>query len=182
MSTATAAAIALLTAACGGGSTGGAEVRATGQSAGDAAQPAATATGFAGVDFGTSQESAQAALVNLLGDPTKNLTDSGLPSSCRVSASTEWKGFTAFYFKGDFAGYEYRGADVEGPGGLNVGMSVAAAKDGAGKDFSTSFAQGGSWLLRTPSGKLFGYLDAVPPKARIASIDAGSVGCPAMTP
>ena len=81
------------------------------------------------------------------------------------------------------AGYgQYRGADLQGPDGLNVGMSAAAAKEVEGKAFSTSAAQGGSWLLNTSSGKLFGYLDGVTSKARIASIDAGSVGCAAMTP
>jgi hypothetical protein len=143
---------------------------------------AVTAAGFGDIAFGTGEDAAQAALVKLLGEPKKDVTRSGLPAACRVSSSAEWEGFTAFYFNGAFTGYEYRGADLEGPDGLNVGMSVAAAKESAGKDFSTSFAQGGSWLLHTPSGKLFGYLDAVPPKARIASIDAGAVGCSAMTP
>jgi hypothetical protein len=174
-------AIGFLAAGCGAGSSGGAEVRSSGDPADGTTQPTATATGFAGVAFGTPQKAAQGALVKLLGDPTK-VADSGLPASCGVSASAEWKGLSAFYFKGEFAGYEYRGADVEAPSGLNVGMSVAAAKQAAGRDFSTSFAQGGSWELETSAGKVFGYLDAVPPKGRIATIDAGSVGCPSMTP
>jgi hypothetical protein len=175
-------AIAFLLTGCGGASSGGAQVQSTGTSAGDAGPPAATAAGFAGVAFGTAQDAAQAELVNLLGKPTKDVTRSDLPASCGISATAEWKGFSAFYFKGKFAGYEYRGVDVQGPHGLHVGMSIAAAKASAGHDFTTSAAQGGSWLLQTSEGKVSGYLDGMPPKGRIASIDAGSVGCPAMTP
>ncbi|HVY09054.1 MAG TPA: hypothetical protein VHB18_02790 [Mycobacteriales bacterium] len=175
-------AIALLASGCGGTSSGGATVRSGATPADTPHGPAVTAAGFADVAFGTSEETAQAGLVKLLGAPKKDLTDSGLPKACHVSSSAEWDGFTAFYFNDSFTGYEYRGADLQGPDGLNVGMSAAAAKEVEGKAFSTSAAQGGSWLLNTSSGKLFGYLDGVTSKARIASIDAGSVGCAAMTP
>lgn len=69
--------------------------------------------------------------------------------------------------------------------GLRVGDTLAQAQQLYGTELSTSFAQGGSWSAATPEGKLEGYLSEEPSQSSvstISSIEAGAVGCPAMTP
>ena len=70
--------------------------------------------------------------------------------------------------------------------GLRVGDTLAQAQKIYGAALTTSLAQGGSWSVSTPDGKLDGYLNGVPdqvtPAPTIMSIEAGSVGCPAATP
>ncbi len=46
-----------------------------------------------------------------------------------------------------------------------------------------SSAQGGSWLVRTRLGQIDGFLsDVTKPNSRVLTIEAGHVGCPALTP
>jgi hypothetical protein len=102
-----------------------------------------------------------------------------------------------YFRRARFAGYSYasgsggRGKPLRGLStqkGLKLGDTMARGRKLYGKAFHTSTAQGGSWSVKVPGGKLIGY--AVPPtgqpvtgpRSRVASIDAGNVGCPAMTP
>jgi hypothetical protein len=102
-----------------------------------------------------------------------------------------------YFRRARFAGYSYsagsggRGKPLHGLStqkGLKLGDTMARGRMLYGKAFHTSTAQGGSWSVKVPGGKLIGY--AVPPtgqpvtgpRSRVASIDAGNVGCPAMTP
>ena len=54
--------------------------------------------------------------------------------------------------------------------------------------FHTSPAQGGTWCVQTPSGKLRGYASGhtkyrlVTTRSLVASIDAGKTGRPAVSP
>jgi hypothetical protein len=86
-------------------------------------------------------------------------------------------GLDLFTGAGRFVGYEYRGHFLRTTAGLRVGDTVARARRLYGPAFKTSAAQGGSWS----AGGLIGYLSA-PNAGRIVSIDAGNVGCPALTP
>jgi hypothetical protein len=107
----------------------------------------------------------------------------------------------ALYFRHNrFVGYSYahggrREATTPGPGplattrGLVLGATVATGRKLYGKAFHTSAAQGGSWSARTPHGTLTGYAYGrapagtdIGPHSRVESIEAGDVGCPAMTP
>lgn len=82
-----------------------------------------------------------------------------------------------FFGHGRFLGYEYTGRFLTTTAGLRVGDTVARARHLYGAAFSTSTAQGGSWS----AAGLRGYLTA-PRNGRIATIDAGNVGCPALSP
>jgi hypothetical protein len=82
-----------------------------------------------------------------------------------------------FFGHGRFVGYEYSGHFLTTTAGLRVGDTVARARQIYGAAFKTSAAQGGSWSV----AGLRGYLTA-PQNGRIATIDAGNVGCPALSP
>ncbi|MHB1537995.1 MAG: hypothetical protein ACYCUM_07775 [Solirubrobacteraceae bacterium] len=52
-----------------------------------------------------------------------------------------------------------------------------------GPAFELSPAQGGSWFVKTPQGRLMGYTsDVTNPNGKIMTIDAGHLGGPALTP
>jgi hypothetical protein len=82
-----------------------------------------------------------------------------------------------FFGHGRFVGYEYSGHFLTTTAGLRIGDTVDRARQLYGAAFKTSAAQGGSWS----AAGLRGYLTA-PQKGRIATIDAGTVGCPALSP
>jgi hypothetical protein len=82
-----------------------------------------------------------------------------------------------FFGHGRLVGYEYRGHFLATSAGLRVGDSIARAHQLYGTAFKTSAAQGGSWS----AAGLRGYLTA-PTNGRIATVDAGNVGCPALSP
>jgi hypothetical protein len=82
-----------------------------------------------------------------------------------------------FFGHGHFVGYEYSGHFLATTARLRVGDTIARARQLYGVAFKTSAAQGGSWSARG----LRGYLTA-PRNGRIATIDAGNVGCAALSP
>jgi hypothetical protein len=82
-----------------------------------------------------------------------------------------------FFGHGRFVGFEHSSRFLMTTAGLRVGDTIARARRIYGKAFRTSAAQGGSWS----AAKLRGYLTA-PGNGRIATIDAGNVGCPALSP
>ena len=86
-------------------------------------------------------------------------------------------GLSLFTGRGRFVGYDYRGRFLATTAGLHVGDTVTRGSQIYGAAFKVSAAQGGSW---SASG-LRGYLTA-PQNGRIATIDAGNVGCPAVSP
>jgi hypothetical protein len=64
-------------------------------------------------------------------------------------------------------------------------MSVADPKTVHGARFSTSADQGGAWSLQTAPGRIDGFTWGNPLRDRhavIGTIDAGTVGCPALSP
>ncbi len=155
--------------------------------------------GIGGATFGQPQAVAIAELDKVLGSPTtpRPASDAG---NCTVDAALTWPVLTAYFFRGRFVGYDTASL-VAGKGsgppnvipkattaaGLRIGDDVAQARRIYGSAFLVLFSQGGSWRVATPTGKLDGYLTAVPgrptpPFPRIADVSAGSVGCPAASP
>ncbi len=148
--------------------------------------------GVVSVRFGESTSSAIAGLRQVLGDPSKGpISEAG---NCNIDAAEQWPSLTAFLDMGEFVGYSTLAANgeplkqgnMQTALGLRVGDTIAQAQQIYGSAFQTSLAQGGSWSVTTPDGKLIGYLSGEPsrpgPSPMIASIEAGSVGCPAATP
>jgi hypothetical protein len=152
--------------------------------------------------FGESTSTVSAHLDAIFGPPERpRLTH--LEQDCNVTASLTWPTLTAYLHDDRFVGYGYttdtgygygdgdtrqrasaRAADTAA--GLGVGDSVAAARRIYGTRLRTYETQSGSWSAETPQGTLRGYLTALVTKhgrtARIATIGAGDVGCPAMSP
>jgi hypothetical protein len=117
----------------------------------------------------------------------------------RLGGTPDHYGLLALYFRhGKLVGYSYaagskRHRGTPKPGlttqkGLLLGATMRGGRHLYGKAFHTSTAQGGSWSVKTRQGKLIGYAFGAPrgpvdgPLAVVASIEAGDVGCPAMTP
>lgn len=90
-------------------------------------------------------------------------------SACRVDHTIQWSGLIAFFEHNWFVGYEHSPSrtTVGGPilataKGLRVGDTFARARQLYGRAFQTSAAQGGSWAMRTPQGRLYGYATGLP--------------------
>jgi hypothetical protein len=107
---------------------------------------------------------------------------------------------TVLFYRMRFVGYQYGGNESPYPGdarlqiramtaaGLVIGDTLATGRRLYGRAFRISTAQGGTWHAGTPRGRLRGYAYGKPkhsdvsPSSRVASIDAGDVGCPALSP
>jgi hypothetical protein len=156
------------------------------------------ANGVGSATFGQPEAVAIVELDKVLGPPTTR-RPTGDVGGCNVDAFLTWPALTAYFFRSRFVGYN--SASLAGPGrpvpsviaraataaGLRVGDDIAQARRIYGSAFAVLFSQGGSWRVITATGKLDGYLTAVPdrtasPVPQVADISAGSVGCPAVSP
>lgn len=148
--------------------------------------------GVATVRFGASTSAAIAGLDQALGNSSKGpISEAG---NCDIDAAEQWSSLTVFFAAGRFVGYSTLAANgepltqgnMETAMGLRIGDPLAQAQQLYGSAFKTSLAQGGSWSVTTPDGKIIGYLSSEPnrpgPAPTITSVEAGSVGCPAATP
>jgi hypothetical protein len=97
-----------------------------------------------------------------------------------------WPRLIAYFHHGRFVGYDYWGTRLSTARGLAVGDSVARARKLYGSALRTSLEQGGAYFVSTSSGTIEGFVHAdSPPLAglsRISTIQAGSVGGPAIAP
>ena len=72
--------------------------------------------------------------------------------------------------------------------GLTVGDELSRGRKLYGAAFRTSTAQGGVFLISAPAGRIDGYAWGSPKygdvslQSLVATIDAGNVGCPALSP
>lgn len=151
--------------------------------------------GLGGADFGQAAPTAIEALRTLLGTP-KTGQPASMAGNCTIDAAMEWRNMTAYFFHGAFVGYATgsllggsgndRLPDVATAAGLRIGDPLTRATRLYGASLRTSYAQGGSWFVATPTGPVAGYLtsevNSTAPAPRIADITAGSVGCPAASP
>jgi hypothetical protein len=133
-----------------------------------------SADGIGSVAVGRPFDSTVVAVSNLLGVWGHRTAGRG----CGV----EWTehlldGLDLFTGSGRFVGYEYSGRFLASIAGLHVSDTMAQARRLYGDAFKTSAAQGGSWS----AAGLRGHLTA-PADRRIATIEAGDVGCPALSP
>jgi hypothetical protein len=133
-----------------------------------------TARGIATARLGTRFVPTLVAIGNLLGIYGER-TDG---RDCGVDAGEHMPDHNDLFFgHSRFVGYEYSGRFLTTTAGLRVGDTVARARQLYGAEFKTSAAQGGSWS----AAGLRGYLTE-PRNGRVATIDAGNVGCPAVSP
>lgn len=111
--------------------------------------------------------------------------------TCDVDHGSKWPGFIAFFRRGRFVGYTYSGAKLSRgeqrlatEKDLRVGDSLSRGTRLYGHAFSMSSVQGGAWSVNTSQGRLFGFASGLPIGAHstVLTIEAGNVGCPAMTP
>ncbi len=148
-----------------------------------------TARAVDGVALGRPEPTAVRALRALLG-PRGRLTRDATNADCGYDAIATWPAMTAFFFHGRFVGYAY-GPDRTRPvpgavatGSLRLGETTAQLRHLYGRRLRLSGEQGGAYFVATPAGRIDGFLtdEIQRPGARVASIDAGDVGCPAMSP
>jgi hypothetical protein len=130
--------------------------------------------GIAGARLGTRLNPTLVAVSNLLGVFGDRIPGRG----CGVDRGEHMLDHIDLFFgHGRFVGYEYSGYFLTTAAGLRVGDTISRARQLYGAAFKTSPAQGGSWS----AAGLRGYLTA-PQNGRIVTVDAGNVGCPALSP
>jgi hypothetical protein len=153
--------------------------------------------GIADVKFGDSPATVTTNLTQLLGAASAAYYPDG---TCGADHAISWPGLLIFFRNGKFVGYEYGTAQapartqVQAPvlatiNGLRIGETIAQARRLYGAAFRISTAQGGSWSVATPRGRIEGIIWPTPRHAavinlrsEIANIDAGVPECPATAP
>ncbi len=137
--------------------------------------------------FGQPERPVLAELDAILGPPARPYWASVL--DCGVDHVIAWPGLEAYFGSGRFVGYSYRGTHLRTTARLKVGDSVGQARQLYGNALRLSFEQGGAWFVRTSSGQLDGFTYGrsgnrtdIGPDSRIGTIEAGKVGCPALSP
>jgi hypothetical protein len=145
------------------------------------------------VRFGEPQRKAASALKKLIG-----ATEGGVENAkgnCTIDAALYWANFSVYFLRGSFVGYQtgnnltnkreptFNGKTSEG---LGIGDTLAVARKLYPGRVTTSGVNGGVYAVKTITGTIRGYLSLEvfnpPDKIQIASISAGSVGCPAASP
>jgi hypothetical protein len=163
------------------------------------------AGGIGSVRFGASPTVARAAVDSLLGQDGRPYAVGH--ASCGIDHAIKWSdqwtasgepALTLYFGRSAFVGYQFGdppGSSVlrSPPGGwslatargLRVDNTLEQGRKLYGPAFAISTAQGGSWSVRVHRGLLRGYASGVPGHGtvtRVATIDAGDVGCPAVSP
>jgi hypothetical protein len=148
--------------------------------------------GIGDAKFGEAQGDAILALDKVLGSPLHHRATNER-GNCTIDAEMQWRPITAYFSRDRFVGYatvSIQGRELDSEAatakGLHLGDPLALARLLYGPALTTSYAQGGSWFVATPMGRIAGILtaevDQTSPGPRIADITAGSVGCPAASP
>ena len=150
---------------------------------------ALSARGIDGTTLGLGLAAALRELRARLG-PHGRLVRDATNANCGYDAVATWPALTAFFFHDRFVGYSYGPTRTRAvpaavaTGGLRVGETTAQLRHLFGRRLRLSGEQGGVYVVATPAGRLDGFLtdEIGRPDARVASIEAGDVGCPAMSP
>jgi hypothetical protein len=162
------------------------------------------ADGIAGARFGASPAALRDAVDAVVGHRGGGYLRGG---SCQLDHEITWRDgrtgsgqpeLIAYFRRSAFAGYQFGGlaAPRRPPGGwtlattrgLRLGDTLARGRHLYGQAFAMSTAQGGSWSVRVARGQLVGYAWGRPKygdvswQSVVATIDAGDVGCAALTP
>ncbi len=145
--------------------------------------------GLDNLRFGAHAALVERTLSATLGRATSPLASAPGSVRCGVDAAAAWRGVIVFVNHGVFVGYSATAnarTPVRADDGLVIGDTVAQARQIFGRRLRVSGNQGGAWFARIPTGRFYGFLtpSGPPPGPRstILSIEAGRVGCPAMTP
>jgi hypothetical protein len=160
---------------------------------------------IANLRFGASPAQARAVIDALLHQGGGATEKSG---SCRVRSQITWwdqwtasaePSLTLYFGRSGLVGYEF-GAPQEPRKptggwmlatrrGLRVDSTFSSGRRLYGAAFVWSAAQGGVWLIRSGATRLRGYAWTPTPTGTdvgrhsvVATIDAGDVGCPAVSP
>lgn len=163
------------------------------------------ATGIGALHFEAGPAAVRRAIDSLLGQAGGGYAPSG---GCGVDHQITWwdrstaarrPDFTAYFHRSKFVGYQAgqlsaprsasRARNLATARGLRVGDTLARGRRLYGDAFVMSAAQGGSWSVRLTHGVLTGYAWGVPKTGGdvswhsvVATIDAGNVGCAAVSP
>jgi hypothetical protein len=137
--------------------------------------------------FGEGPKAVTRELRTLLkGPPSKSYHRT---SACQIDHEIDWPGLNVYFHNGRLAGYAYTGHHGHQPvlattAGLVVGDTLRTGRHLYGpKKFHVTPAQGVSWFALTASGRLEGFTTGPSVRnGKVLSIEAGDVGCPAMTP
>jgi hypothetical protein len=165
------------------------------------------AHGISGVRFGASPRTVRTVVDSLLGQASGPYKPAA--AQCGVNHSIVWPDdrtatglpkLVAYFGHSKFVGYQYgefgtmtrphppiRGVELATARGLRIGDTLARGRTLYGPAFRLSSAQGGTWKLGT--GRVIrGYAWGHPKdgdvswQSLVATIDAGDVGCPALSP
>ncbi len=160
--------------------------------------------GIAGAHFGQSPARVRAVVRKLLDQPGGRYTRTG---GCGFDHLIMWSALhapatatlTAYFSHSRFVGYSYgqygarpapglRGIVLASARGLKVGDTLARGQRLYGSHFRLSTSQGGTWNVGTANGPIDGFAFGNPkhgditPHSLVATIDAGNVGCSALSP
>ena len=171
-----------------------------------------TGAGLRSVPFGATPRRLERLLAPVLGRPDggyRAVSDCGVdhelswpillnPITGQIQSAEQLE---LFFAHDRFVGYQYGGNPLSARNagahlrigartarGLAVGDTLTVGQRLYGHDFTISSAQGGTWRARTSDGPLSGYAFGNPkhgdvsPRSLVSSIDAGDVGCPALSP
>ena len=145
------------------------------------------------VRFGEPQQEAVSALTRLIGTADGSVRSAR--GNCTIDAALYWANFSVYFLDGRFVGYQ-TGNNLtvkrepafggKTPQGLRVGDSLAVARLLYPGRVAVRGENGGVYAITTATGTIRGYLSLEisnpPDKIKVASISAGSVGCPAASP
>jgi hypothetical protein len=144
--------------------------------------------------FGETPGVVERQLDTLLGMPSRTYYPA--IGGCGIDHAIEWPGLIVFFHRSQFVGYTYRPPRQQGQQrvlatarGLRVGDKLSYGQLLYGRAFHMDPQQGGVWWVTTSHGQIDGFASGPPqngtdvgPRSVVATIEAGNVGCPAMTP
>jgi hypothetical protein len=177
---------------------GGSERASSGTTTAPSAQPQVrdvlNGDGIGQSRFGAAPGVVERQLDTLLGTPSRTYYPA--IGGCGIDHAIEWPGLIVFFHRSRFVGYTYRPPQQQGQQpvlatarGLRVGDRLSYGQLLYGRAFHMGAEQGGVWWVTTGRGQIDGFASGPPqngtdvgPRSVVATIEAGDVGCPAMTP
>jgi len=154
--------------------------------------------GIGRVTFGASPGAVITGLKGLLGRPSSPYKRGG---ACDYDHTIQWGELTVNFQRSRFVGYSYgmygtlrpprpprHGVSLATDRGLRVGDMMIRGQRLYGRAFSISEANGGTWYVHTARGLIAGFAWGNPkhgdiaPHLLVATIEAGAVGCAALSP
>jgi hypothetical protein len=154
-----------------------------------------SANSIAGVAFGTREAASLRMLRGTFGPPKRTVPSGGsltrADRECGYTGEADWAHLYAYFYRDRLVGYAVLAQRVGTRGGstrpvatdkgLRVGNPLGRARALYGR-VTRSNAQGGSWAVHSPAGRLLGYSQGSHLSSPIVSIEAGHVGCGALAP